>query len=40
VYRRILGPVYDNEKGSQRILTDKKFKQLFKKPTITQTIID
>jgi hypothetical protein len=27
VYRRILGPVYDNEKGNWRILTkDNKFK--------------
>jgi hypothetical protein len=35
VYRRILGPVYDNEKGNCRILTDKLFK---KKPTITETV--
>jgi hypothetical protein len=28
VYRRILGPVYDNEKENRRILTDKKFMQL------------
>ena len=30
VYRRILGPVYDNEKENLRILTNKKFMQVLK----------
>jgi hypothetical protein len=30
VYRRILGPVYDNEKENWRILTKKKFMQVLK----------
>jgi hypothetical protein len=38
VYRRILGPVYDNEKEYWRILTDKKIYAIVKKPTITETI--
>ena len=38
VYRRILNPVYENEKENWRILTKKKFMQLLKKPTITETI--
>ena len=37
VYRRILGPVYDNEKQNSRILTNK-FMQELKKPTIIETI--
>jgi hypothetical protein len=32
VYRRILGPVYDNEKENWRILIKKKFMQLLKNP--------
>jgi hypothetical protein len=32
VYRRILGPVYDNEKENWRILAIKKSMQLFKNP--------
>jgi hypothetical protein len=35
VYRRILGPVYGNEKENYAIM---KFMQLLKKPTITETI--
>jgi len=38
VYRRILGPVYDNEKGNWRILTNKEIYASVKKPTITETI--
>ena len=37
VYRRILGPLYDNEKENCRILTNK-FMQELKKPTIIETI--
>jgi len=38
VYRRILGPVYDNEKENWRILTTKEIYAIVKKPTITETI--
>jgi hypothetical protein len=38
VYRRILGPVYDNEKENWRILTNKDIYAIVKKPTITETI--
>ena len=38
VYRRILGPVYDNEKENCRILTHKEIHARVKKPTITETI--
>jgi len=38
VYRRILGPVYDNEKENWRILTNKEIYASFKKRTITETI--
>jgi hypothetical protein len=38
VYRRILGPVYDNEKENWRILTNKEFYASVKKPTIIETI--
>jgi hypothetical protein len=38
VYRRILGPVYDNEKENQRILTHKESYARIKKPTIIETI--
>jgi len=34
VYRRISGPVYDNEKENCRILTDKEIYASVKKPTI------
>jgi len=37
VYRRILGPVYENEKES-RILTNKEIYAVVKKPTITETV--
>jgi hypothetical protein len=35
VYRRIPGPVYDNEKQSWRLLTDKEMYAVAKKPNIT-----
>jgi len=38
VYRRILGPVHDNEKENLRILTNKEIYAVVKKPTITQTV--
>jgi len=38
VYRRILGPVYYNEKENWRILTNKKIYAVVKKSTITETI--
>jgi hypothetical protein len=38
VYRRILGPVYDNEKENWRILTNKEIYAIVKKPTITEAI--
>jgi hypothetical protein len=38
VYRRILGPVHDNEKENWRILTNKEIYVILKKPTITETI--
>jgi len=38
VYRRILGPVYDNEKENWRILTNKEIYASVKKPTIIKTI--
>jgi hypothetical protein len=38
VYRRILGPVYDNEKENWRILTNKEIYAIVKKPTITETV--
>jgi hypothetical protein len=38
VYRRILGPVYDNEKENWRILTNKEIYASVKIPTITETI--
>jgi len=37
VYRRILGPVYDNEKENWRILTNKEMYAMIKKPIITET---
>jgi len=39
VYRRILSPVYDNEKENWRILTNKEIYAVLKKPTITETIM-
>ena len=38
MYRRILGPIYDNEKENWRILTNKEIYAMVKKPTITETI--
>ena len=38
VYRRILGPVCDNEKEKWRILNNKEIYAVAKKPTITETI--
>ena len=38
VYRKILGPVHDNEKENWRILTNKDIYAMVKKPTITETI--
>jgi len=38
VYRRILGPVYDNEEENWRILTNKEIYAMVKKPTIIETI--
>jgi hypothetical protein len=38
MYRRILGPVHDNEKENWRILTNKEIYAILKKATITETI--
>ena len=38
VYRRILGPVYDNEKENWRILTNKEIYANVKKPAIIEAI--
>jgi len=38
VYRRILGPVYENEKENWRILTNKEIYASVKKPTIMEKI--
>ena len=38
MYRRILGPVYDNENEYWRILTNKEIYASVKKCTITETI--
>jgi len=38
MYRRILGPVYDNEKENWRILTIKKIYASVKKPTVIETV--
>jgi hypothetical protein len=38
VYRRILGPVNDNEKENCRILTNKEIYARVKNPTIIETI--
>jgi hypothetical protein len=38
VYRRIPGPVYDNEKENWRILIDKEVYAIVKKPTKTETV--
>jgi len=36
--RRILGPVYDNEKENWRILTNKEIYARVKKPTVKETV--
>jgi hypothetical protein len=38
VYRRILGPVYDNGKENWRMLNNKEIYAILKKPTTTETI--
>jgi len=38
VYRRILGPVHDNEKENWRILTNKEIYARVKKPSIIETV--
>jgi hypothetical protein len=38
LYRRLLSPVYGNEKENWRILTNKEIYARFKKPTIMATI--
>jgi hypothetical protein len=38
LYRRILGPVYDNEKENWRVLTNKEIYASVKKPTKIETI--
>jgi len=38
VYRRILGPVYDNEKENWRVLTNKEIYASVKKPTTKEKI--
>jgi hypothetical protein len=38
VYRRILGPVCDNEKENWRILTNKEICARVKNPTVRDTI--
>jgi hypothetical protein len=38
VYRRILGSVYDNEKESWRILTNKEIYARVKKPPVIETM--
>jgi hypothetical protein len=38
VYRRILDPVYDDEKENWRILTNKEIYAIVKKPTIIEKI--
>ena len=38
MHRRILGPVYDNEKENWRMLTNKEIYASVKKPTIIETV--
>jgi len=38
VYRRSLGPLFDNKKENWRILTNEDINAMVKKPTITETI--
>ena len=39
MYRKILRPVYDNEKENWRILTNEEIYASVKKPIITETIM-
>ena len=38
MYKRILDPVYNNEKENWRILTNKEMYAMVKKPTVTETV--
>jgi hypothetical protein len=38
LYRRVLGPVYENEKENWRTLTNKEIYAMVKNPTITETV--
>ena len=38
VYRRILGPVYGNEKENWKILTNEEIYATVKKPNIIETV--
>ena len=38
MYRRTLGPVYENKKENWRILTNNEIYAVVKKPTITETV--
>ena len=38
VYRRILGPVYDKETESWRILSNREIYVMVKKPTVAEII--
>ena len=38
MYRRILGPLYDNENENWGILTNKEIYAMVKKPIITETV--
>jgi hypothetical protein len=38
VCRRILGPVYENEKENYRILSNKEIHTIVKNPTITEIV--
>jgi len=39
VYRKILGPVYDNEKENWSVLTNKEIYAIVKKPIITVMLV-
>ena len=38
MYKRILDPVYNNEKENWRLLTNKKIYAMVKNPTKTETV--
>jgi hypothetical protein len=40
VYRRILGPVYENKKENWSILTNKEMYEIVKKSTITSVVYE